>query len=126
MTKICVTSARTGNIVYIPIDIIEELAPATAGTTMVYRTGKPELRVRESMREVQQMVERLRPVPRPTQQVQQPVNHRTEVYSVNVQQPRRNNRAENIVDTAVGVGAAIVGAEIVGEVFDNIFNTDWF
>ena len=126
MTKICVTSARTGNIVYIPIDIIEELSDNDLYGTLITRTGKPDLRVRESMREVQQMIERLRPVPRPTQQIQQPVNHRTEVYSVNVQQPRRNNRAENIVDTAVGVGAAIVGAEIVGEVFDNIFNTDWF
>ena len=114
---ITVRSRRTGNLVNIRVSDIVEVLPRPVGCDII-RHGKPALGVTQSAADVEHMID---PPAQPSVTVR---TQNTTVNHVHVQQPRQ--RSSSIVDTAIGVGAGIVGAEIVGEVLDNVFGTDWF
>lgn len=114
---ITVRSRRTGNHISIRVSDIIEVRPRAAGSDII-RHGKPVLGVTQTAEEVERLIDP------PVQQPSVTVRNQTTVNHVHLQQPR--NRSSSIVDTAIGVGAGIVGAEIVGEVLDNVFGTDWF
>lgn len=114
---ITVRSRRTGNSINIRVSDIIEVIPRAVGSDIV-RQGKPVLGVTQSAGEVERMIDP------PVQQNVSVHNqtHHTTVNHVHVQQPRRSS----VIDTAIGVGAGIVGAELVGEAIDSLFDIDLF
>lgn len=123
MSRICVKSRRTNNLVFIPAHKIVQVGTDEKGHTFIDREDNTRLRVYESLDHVNSMIQQAygyKPAPQSQQIVQQ-----TQVRVVN-QPYRPQSRSNSIIDTAVGVGAGIVGAEIVGEVIDSLFGSDWF
>lgn len=123
MSRICVKSRRTNNLVFIPAHKIVQVGTDEKGHTFIDREDNTRLRVYQSLAEVEAMIQQAygqRPAP-----VQQQVVQQTQVRVIN-QPYRPQSRSNSIIDTAVGVGAGIVGAELVGEAIDAIFGLDWF
>ena len=125
MSKICVKSRRTNSLLFIPVHLIESVYVDDNGHTNILRTGKERIRVYESLERVQEMIQQAYGhVPQQPVVQQQVVQQRT---SVVVQQPYRpQSRSNKVVDTALGVGLGVVGAELVGEAIDAIFDIDFF
>lgn len=122
MSKICVKSLRTHNLVFIPVHMVTGVGTDESGKTYIDRVSSPRLRVYESVDRVQEMIQQAYGHKPATKQVNQTVRVNTTTVAV---APQRN-RSDRIVDTALGVGMGIVGAEIVGETIDKIFDLDWF
>jgi len=125
MSKICVKSRRTNSLLFIPAHLIESVYVDDNGHTNILRTGKERVRVYESLERVQEMIQQAYGhVPQKPVVKQQVVHQSTNVV---VQQPYRpQSRSNKIVDTAIGVGLGVVGAELVGEAIDAIFDIDFF
>lgn len=118
MSKICVKSRVTNNLVFIPVHLIESVTKNAVGHTLIRRTGKETIRVYESVDDVQRLINNAYGnkevvVKEVVRQVDRPVY-------VPVKQPgyRPASRGDSIVDTALGIGAGIVMADIIGEIFD--------
>lgn len=114
---ITVRSRRTGNSISIRVSDIIEVIPRPTGSDIV-RKDKPVLGVTQSAGEVERMID---PPVQQSVSVRQTTQHTTNHVHV---QPRQ--RSSSVVDTAIGVGAGILGAEVVGEIIDSVFDTDWF
>lgn len=122
MSKICVKSRRTNNLVWIPAHMIEEVGATADGRTFIKRTDKGTIYVYETVNRIQQMMQEAYGQ-RPQQPVQQVVQQRTTVVAPVYRPESRSNK---IVDTAVGVGMGMVVGELVGEAIDSIFGIDLF
>lgn len=125
MSKICVKSRRTNSLLFIPAHLIESVYVDDNGHTNILRTGKERVRVYESLERVQEMIQQAYGhAPQKPVVQQQVVQQRTNVV---VQQPYRpQSRSNKVVDTALGVGLGVVGAELVGEAIDSILGLDIF
>lgn len=122
MSRICVKSRRTNNLVWIPAHMIEEVGTTADGRTFIKRTDKGTTYVYETVMRIQQMMQEAYGQ-RPQQPVQQVVQQRTTVVTPVYRPESRSNK---IVDTAVGVGMGMVVGELVGEAIDALFDIDLF
>lgn len=129
MSKICVKSRVTNNMVFIPVHLVEDIFLNNLGQTVIRRTGKENIRVYESMDEVRRKVD----VAYGTQQireqqvqvVRETVRHVEKPFYVPVPVSRGyrpESRSDSIIDTAVGIGAGIVIGDIVGDVLGGLFD----
>lgn len=136
MSRICVKSRRTNNLVWIPAHMIEEVGTTADGRTFIKRTDKGTIYVYETVMRIQQMMQEAYGQ-RPQQPVQQVVQVQgypmtPQGYPIQQRPPignpvyRPESRSNKIVDTAVGVGMGMVVGELVGEAIDAIFDIDLF
>lgn len=124
MSKIFVKSLRTGNLVAIPVEIIEEVRKSYSGTVIV-RRNKDNLLTAESVEEVQSKIEvAVYGKPRTQQTVVQQVQvvQRPAVrYVAPAPTYRPESRSDSIIDTAIGVGAGMVLGDIVSDFLEDLF-----
>ena len=129
MSKICVKSRVTNNMVFIPVHLVEDIFLNNLGQTVIRRTGKENIRVYESMDEVRRKVD----VAYGTQQIREQQVQVVRETVRHVEKPvyvpvpvsrgyRPESRSDSIIDTAVGIGAGIVLGDIVGDMLGGLFD----
>lgn len=129
MSKICVKSRATNNLVFIPVHLIEDVFANHSGHTLIRRIGKETIRVYESIDEVQRKIDvayGTQVVREQQQVVREVVRHVDRPVAVPVVVPTRGyrpqSRSDSIIDTAVGIGAGIVVGDIVGDLLGSLFD----
>lgn len=122
MSKICVKSRVTNNLVFIPISLIESVGVNANGQTVIRRTGKESIRVFETVDEIQRKIDATYNIQQPQQIRQEVVVRQPVVVHQQQRSYRPSTRSNSIIDTAVGVGAGIVLGDVVSDLIDGLFD----
>lgn len=125
MSKICVKSRVTNNLVFIPVHLIESVFVNSAGHTLIRRTGKETIRVYESVDEIQRKVDLAYGAAKPPQVVvKETVRHvdRPVVIAPRSQGYRPATRTDSIVDTVLGIGGGVIIGGLIGDAIGGVFD----
>lgn len=123
MSKICVKSRVTNNMVFIPVNLVEDIFQNNLGHTVIRRVGKENIRVYESMEEVRRKVDVALGTQHIREQQAQVVHNTVVVTTPPVARGYRPaTRSADILDTAIGVGAGIVIGDVVSDFLTGFFD----